>query len=299
MQDFENFISAARIIFSGNIPYGHVPFFAPLWSSILIFPFAIIPKPLSNCLWQFASIVAVAAACMVTIPKSRFFPLLIIFSPPSLHTLIAGQLSAFVAIASTVLLVEVANRRRLWILLICSFIALSKPHLAAFPIAVMLFALIRKKEYQKMLFFASFFVFLVLLSELLIPTSTYQWLKAMLSGNYRTGDPSSLQHVLLTNGTMISIGVGYFQGPFLFFIPMFILYLYYFFKESLTPRVIALTLSIMFLALPYYRLYDFLMLIYPIGILCKEISGGFKKYKIESELPKIVDLQKSYASVGH
>jgi hypothetical protein len=276
MVDFQNFISAARILLAGDIPYGRVEFFAPLWTSVLVFPFVLIPGPFNMYLWQFASIVAIIVTCIMTIPRSRLFPLLIIFSPPSLLLVVVGQLSAFVALTLTGLLLEAANKRRTWILLICSCVALSKPHLAVFPIAMMLFALIQKKEYRKVIYIAGFFIGLFLLFELLFPTSTFQWLKAIFSGRYETGDENSLQHVLLSNGTMISIGIGYFRGSILFFIPISIVYGYYYLKESLTPRVIALTLSIMFLILPYYRLYDFVMLIYPFGILYERIIHEFE-----------------------
>lgn len=281
MQDFEHFLSATSVIFSGGIPYGKIAFFAPSWTSLWIFPFVLIPKPLNLWIWQFAILVAVVATCMITIPKSRLFPLLIIFSPPSLLTLIAGQLSAFVALASTTLLLETANRRRIWVVLICCFVATSKPHIAALPIAIALITLIRQREYQKVIYIVAFFVGLGLLSELLIPNNTLQWLKAMFSGDYKTGDLSSLQHVLLSNGTKVSIGRGYFQGSLFIFIPFFIVYLYYYFKESLTPRVIALTLSIMFLILPYFRLYDLMMLVYATGILYQGITNGLVTQRTE------------------
>ena len=287
MGDFENFISATRIIFSGGIPYGKIAFFAPSWTSLFIFPFVLISKPFNTWIWQFASMVAVAATCMITIPKSRLFPLLIIFSPPSLLLLIVGQLSAFVALSSTYLLLEVADKRRVWILFLCSIVALSKPHLAAFPIAIMFLTLIRKREYKKVVYFVGCFIGLVLLFELFIPTSTFQWLKAMFSGDYKTGGLNNLQHVLLSNGTVISIGVGYFCGSMFCFIPIFVAYLYYYFKESLTPRVIALTLSIMFLVLPYYRLYDFIMLIYPFGILFGRTAYEFKGDKSKVNQTKL------------
>lgn len=293
MQDFENFVAAASMIFSGGIPYGKIAFFAPSWTAIWIYPFVLIPEPWNQWMWQFATIVAIAITCIITVPKSRLFPFLVIFSPPSLLTLVAGQLSAFVALAATGLLLEVSNRRRIWILLACSFLTLSKPHLAAFPLAIAVITLIRKKESWKAVCIVAFFIGLGIVFELLLPHSTRQWVNAMFSGDYKTGNIDSLQHVLLSSGTKISIGTGYFQGSILFFLPAFILYLHIYFKESLTPRTIALTLSIIFLILPYYRLYDFIMLIYAVGILYQQTINVLRLQQIAD---KQTDVQKPLPS---
>jgi hypothetical protein len=293
MQDFENFVAAARMIFSGGIPYGKIAFFAPSWTAIWIYPFVLMPEPFNQWMWQFATIVAIAITCILTVPKSRLFPMLVIFSPPSLLTLVAGQLSAFVALASTGLLLEVTNRRRTWVLLACAFVALSKPHLAALPIAITLITLMRKKESGKAVCIVAFFIGLGLAFEVLVPHSTLQWVRAMFSGDYKTGDIDSLQHVLLSSGTRISIGTGYFQGSIFFFIPFFIMYLYVYFKESLTPRTIALTLSIIFVILPYYRLYDFTMLIYAVGVLYQGTIALLRPHQIAG---KPTDLLKPHSS---
>lgn len=271
MMDFENFLLAASMVFSGSIPYGKIQFFAPAWTSIWIYPFVLIPEPLNQWVWQLAIIVAVAATCAITVPKSRLFPLLVIFSPPSILMLVVGQLSAFVALACTALLLEVVNRQRIWVLLACSFIALSKPHLAALPISIALVTLVRQRDILKAVCIVAFLVGLAVLFELLIPNSTLQWIKAMLSGDYKVGN----LYLFLANGSVIPIGDFYLQGSILCFIPVFIWYVYCYFKESLTPRTIALTLSIMFLALPYYRLYDFVMLIYAVGILYQEVINQY------------------------
>lgn len=276
MMDFENFLSAASAVFSGSIPYGKIQFFAPAWTSIWIYPFVLIPEPLNQWIWQFAIVVAVAATCAITVPKSRLFPLLMIFSPPSILMLVVGQLSAFVALAATALLLEVVNRRRIWVLLACSFIALSKPHLAILPISIALITLVRKRDILKAVCIVAFLVCLALLFEVLIPNSTFQWIKAMFSGDYKVGD----LYLFLPNDIMISLGEFYFQGSIPCFIPVFIMYLYYYFKESLTPRTIALTLSIVFLILPYYRLYDLVMLIYAGGILYQEVINNYNSLSI-------------------
>ena len=278
MVDFENFISAARTVFSGGIPYGK-HFFAPIWTAIWIYPFVLIPEPLNQWIWQFAIIIAVVTTCVLTIPKSRLFPVLIIFSPPTIYLLVDGQFSAFVALACTALLLEVAAKRRIWVLLVCSFIALSKPHLALLPISIALLTLLRKKDIGKAVSIVACLVGLTLLFELLIPNSTLQWIEAMFSGDYKVGN----LYLSLPNGLIVSLGEFYFQGSITVFIPVFIIYLYYYFQESLTPRTIALTLCIMFLVLPYYRLYDLAMLIYPVGILYQETIKQYNLFSIQQK----------------
>lgn len=289
MMDFENFLAAASIVFAGGIPYGKIQFFAPTWTSIWIYPFVLIPEPLNQWIWQLAIVIAVATTCVITVPGSRLFPLLTIFSPPTILMLMIGQLSAFVALACTALLLEVVDRRRIWMLLTCTFIALSKPHLAIFPISIALITLVRKKEFLKAVCMVAFCVCLTLLFELLIPNSTFQWIKAMFSGDYKVGN----LYLFLPNEMMISLGEFYFQGSIPCFIPVLLMYLYYYFKESLTPRTIALTLSIMFLILPYYRLYDLVMLIHAVGIMYQEIIKQYNSLRLQWKQPGLLTQETS------
>jgi hypothetical protein len=265
MVDFHNYITASLMIIHHIIPYGNVEFFAPPWTTPVLIPFAIIPPPYNSGLWQFGSIVAIVICAMLAIPKSRVYPLIVLIAPPTLFMLAVGQVSAFVALSCIGLLLETNGKRRLWVLLLCLFIASSKPHLVAGPALMSIITLTQKREYRKLFVIFAFFSALVISFELFTPGITSEWIRAMFSGSYSYGTPQQLQ-VTLSNGSIFQIGASYYHAPPLIVsLPLGIWFIYVWYKEGLTARIIASSLCICFLFLPYYRLYDLVMLYYPIG----------------------------------
>ena len=284
MVDFYNYIAASLLILQKVIPYGNIEFFAPPWTVPFLFPFAIIPPPYNAGLWQFGSITAVTVCALLAIPKSRVYPLLALLAPPTLLMLAVGQVSAFVALADTCLLLEAAGRRRLGVLWICLLMASSKPHLLAVPALIMVLTLAQKKDYRNLLLMFSGFAALAIGFELLIPSITREWIISMFSGSYSYGAPQQLQ-VTLSNGAIFQIGASYYHAPSpLISLPLLILFILVWYREGLTPRMIALSLCICFLLLPYYRLYDLVILYYPIGIVAVQLRSVRNRYVSRNSL---------------
>src|SRR5687767_11006982 len=199
MVDFHNYIAASLLIIQNVIPYGNVEFFAAPWTVSFLFPFAIIPAPYNAGLWQFGSIAATVACAILAVPKSRIYPFLVLLAPPTLLMLAVGQVSAFVALAGTCLLLETAGKRRLWVLLVCLLIGSSKPHLLAVPALITIITLAQKKEYRKLFAVFSVFCIVAIGFEVLMPGITREWISSMFSGSYSYGAPQQLQ-VTLSNG---------------------------------------------------------------------------------------------------
>ena len=112
--DFENFVTASRMIWHGINPYGSVEYFAPPWLAILIGPFLLIPLPIASFLWLLINVLCILLTSVVSIywmktPRSGYRRMLLIIGfsvmPASFFSLIIGTnfaVNRFILIAMRV-----------------------------------------------------------------------------------------------------------------------------------------------------------------------------------------------------
>ncbi len=284
--DFQNLIAASVMLWHHIIPYGKAAFFAAPWTMFIFLPFNF---SFGLAFWQACSILAVVVCAMLANPTNRWFPLLMIFMPPTIFLVSEGQDSALVALACTVLLIEVAGKCRPWVILICLFVASAKVSIAAFPAVVALVILVYKKQYKSLMFIAILFGGLDIIFEMIYPGITMQWILAMKTGNVvENGWPPYLVLLSLPNGWIIPMGLNYYSAaPWFISLPILAAFAWLM-RKGLTRGNIALALSIGFLFLPYWRIYDLVMLSYPVGVLIDFVPQTWNRARLSLKSRRVV-----------
>lgn len=271
--DFVNFMQATLMLWHGGIPYGRVEFFAAPWTSLLFMPFTF---SYGLHLWRFASLLAVGFAVLLAYPRQYWLILLTLISFPTLYCILTGQVSAIVGLACLILLLETAGSKRVWVLIGCLFVASAKISLAAVPVAISMYFLLRERQGKSLLVILAFFGLLVGLYEFLYPNITMAWAQAILSGEYHR--PPGLVRIQMAIGQIEFPLREYSSMPLIVSLPVLTLWMGRL-KKGLSQTNIAIALVIGFLFLPYWRLYDLVMFAYPVGHIFHCLFGSMEEIK--------------------
>jgi hypothetical protein len=221
-----------------------------------------------NLLWSVVTTAAVLM-CAFLAMRNYLFALIAALSPPTLFMLGLGQDASLVALACTILLLEVSDKKRAWIIIPCLFVASIKVSTAALPVLVASYFLLRDRQYRTLLWTGVIFSLLLVIYTVVYPGIIPQWIGSIFSGNYFENArhiPLAMTYVF-RNGWKVAFGLSWYSNAPLFIsIPVLVWFLWNL-RKGLTRGNIALALSMGFLFLPYWRLYDLVMLVYPAGVL--------------------------------
>lgn len=174
-------LDGARDVLAGNSPYG-VYYQSPLWSSFFLMPFAALPEMVRYVAWFWANVIAWAAACLLLAtvagipggwPGRVLAASLLMVYPPAVWSM-HGQMDGFMALG-------LAGSLALWPAhpfgagLALAVLAV-KPHLAAFPIALLFLAALRSGDKRMVVGMLTGGLALLALSLAVQPQWPGQWL---------------------------------------------------------------------------------------------------------------------------
>lgn len=280
--DFDNYWDASRLILHNQNPYYRVEFFSPPWIAFFLFPLLFFPKNTASIVWLFVNLLSLGALSIISITwldlNSRIQKysafLLAFLLPGSLFSNITGQVSPLV-IGSTMLIAwQISTSIKSgWMLSLAVLTALLKPHIVIFPLMLCFLELVKQHKWKTLIQIASAGLFVVIISYLILP----DWLPSLIEvwkrGDYLGGKPG-----------LISPG---YTGLRELGIPVWVLVwfglygLFRWWREGLTREVIALSLVINLLLIPYSRVYDFVVLIFPIlSLLTSKSRLGYVFFSI-------------------
>ena len=103
--DFENYLSATRMLLHGQNPYETIEFLAPPWFAILMLPLTLLPIEISTSVWILLLVLCVVGTTVLSLrwlgniskAKAFFFITLIpTLMPGALYSYITGQISPVV-----------------------------------------------------------------------------------------------------------------------------------------------------------------------------------------------------------
>lgn len=139
------------------------------------------------------------------------------------------------------------------------------------------------------MFIAILFGGLDIIFEMIYPGITMQWILAMKTGNVvENGWPPYLVLLSLPNGWIIPMGLNYYSAaPWFISLPILAAFAWLM-RKGLTRGNIALALSIGFLFLPYWRIYDLVMLSYPVGVLIDIVPQTWNRARLSLKSRRVV-----------
>jgi hypothetical protein len=264
--DLRNYLAAAALILRRESPYGRVEFFAPPWMAALLAPLLALPLNLAGLLWTLLSTASVIGTAWIAVrwigsPRSAAGRALIVAAsallPAALFVYVTGQASALVGLAAVWMadLVRRGHLRAGWLLLAVLGVTL-KPHIVAFPAALCLLELIRRRAWKPLARVALGLAGVALLALAILPGWPSDLLGAWRSGDFRGGSSG-----LVSPGYFGLAELG--LRPWIF-IPLPLYALYRWWMGGLTLTTISLALGTGLVLTPYSRSYDYVLLILPL-----------------------------------
>jgi hypothetical protein len=262
--DFENYITASRMLWQRKDPYGAVEFFAPPWFAFLLLPLLHLPTRLSGSLWLFISFLSVIGSVLISASwlglthkgqKLFLTALLASLMPGVWFSYITGQASPLVGLGLLVCAWAIASGTAPLLAGLGFLLATLKPNLVVFPLLLCLFELVRSRNWRTTRWIAGCFLVVTVLASIMLPDWFLSLFNSWRSGDYRGGKPGL-------------IAPGYFGLPELgiawwVFVPLAVFTVSRWWKDGLRAEVFALALVVNVLLSPYSRSYDQVLLILP------------------------------------
>ncbi len=261
--DWENYVLAADRLRAGESPYQGVEFFAPPWIAILLIPLSLLPIELSSGVWLLTSAAAAFSATLLwtrfgsfpSIPRSKIMlSALTAASPVALYVYVTGQITALaeLALISLAVLVGLSQQRRVLIpTVIAALLVTAKPHIVAFPLALILLQSVRARRWKVPIVFGTTILIAAVVSWVLHPGWLGEWLAGLLAGQYLGGPGLAARGYFGLReagvpGILLWLPAGYA--------------LLYWIRKGLTASALALAIAGGLTLLPYLRIYDHLVL---------------------------------------
>jgi hypothetical protein len=264
--DFKHYLSASQLLLQRESPYGVVEYFAPPWCALLFAPFLFLPLPVASLFWVLLNLWAICISIYLSIRllglsftgrTILFIVLAAAIMPAALFNYITGQVSPIVLMA--VLLAGwslIKQRSQTLLVTIGVLIATAKPHIVVFPVFIILLELVRRKDWRTLRWIGIGFLLLSIIAFWMDKNWPVEMVAAWLKADYRGGRPG-----LSADGYTGLIELGIPQWLF-FVYGFYVLYLWW--KHGFQTRVLIMSLPVGLLILPYFRSYDYIVLLLPI-----------------------------------
>jgi hypothetical protein len=261
--DWQNYTLAAARLRAGGSPYQGVEFFAPPWIAILLIPLSLLPIEISSGVWLLISAAAAYSASVLwtrfgdfpAAPRSRvILSALTAASPVAFYVYVTGQITALAELALIVIAVLAVSgeQRRIVIpIVIAALLVTAKPHIVAFPLALILLQAVRSRRWKVPIVFGTTILIAAVVSWVLHPGWLGEWLGVLQTGQY-LGGPG------LAAGGYFGLREAGVPG-ILLWLPAGYALLYWK-RNGLTAPALALAIAGGLTLLPYLRIYDHLVL---------------------------------------
>ena len=263
--DFENYLSATRILWQRQNPYGEIEFFAPPWLALILSPLIKLPIEVSSSIWLLFNLVCIEGAVLLSLKwlgnrskaQKLFFATIIpTLMPGAVYSYLTGQITPLVNLAILFSAWIISSQSKVWLSAFGLLLVTLKPHIVVLPALICVLELARRKHWG-VIAAASFGLLILLgLSTIWLPDWFPSLIEAWAQGNYRGGAPG-----LISPGY---IGLRELGIPVWVFLPLAAYTLWRWWRAGLDPYVFALALSVNLLIVPYSRSYDLVVLILPL-----------------------------------
>jgi len=264
--DLENYLLASRMLLHQQNPYGSVEFFAPPWFALFLLPLVNLPLEFSASIWLLLNLACIVIVVILSLnwlgrksssEKIFFTTIIPILMPGALISYITGQVTPVVAAAILFIAWGITTSHiRAWLIFICLLLATLKPHIVVLPGLICLLELIRKKQWRVILMIAIGIIIIVGLLSIWIPDWLPSIIESWIGGDYKGGRPG-----LISAGY---VGLRELGIPVWIFLPVLLYTLWRWRMDGLSPYVFSLALCVNLLIVPYSRVYDFVVLIFPL-----------------------------------
>ena len=264
MLDLENYVSASRMLWLGEDPYGSVEFFAPPWLALCLFPLIVLPPKLAVAVWLFVNVLAVGGAVAlstrwlcVTGRLRRMFLMgaLPVLIPGVLFCYVTGQIVPLVGLAMLFCAWRISSGMVNWIVAIGLLFATFKPHVVVLPVLICVLELIRRREWSGLLRIAVCMAVASVFAFAVLPDWPVSLIGAWVQGDYRGGRPG-----LVATGYW---GLRELGIPLWAMLPLALYTVSLWWRRGLNAQVFSLALTTNLLLVPYSRRYDHVLLILP------------------------------------
>ncbi len=271
--DWQNYMLAAARLRAGGSPYQGVEFFAPPWIALLLVPLSLLPTEISAGIWLLVSAAAAFSAIVLwtrfgnfpATPRSRIIlSALTAASPVALYVYVTGQITALVELALIVLagLAASGEQRRILIpAVLAGLLVTAKPHVIAFPLALILLQAVRSRRWKLLSLFGTTIGIAAVVSWVLHPGWPAEWLSGLLTGTYLGGPGLAARGYFGLREAGVS--------EILLWLPAGYAFLYWI-RKGLTPTALALAVASGLTLLPYLRIYDHLVL-WPAAVTASQL----------------------------
>jgi hypothetical protein len=279
--DFSNFRQGTNWLLSHQNPYGELEFFGLPWFGIIFAPFALLPESLSAIIWLllnfFGALVFIHSTVSWLGNKNRFMQslavksLIVLLAPASFFALVIGQISPLIALSVVVLIQSIDREKKAdwWCVPLAFSIISMKPHIVALGGILLFVELLKSRRWKPVFYTSVVFIFLIILSFLLLPDWPVYWIKAIRGGDYLGGKSG-----LAATGFVTFADVGIDWRIFL----IFLLYtIYGWYKQGWNGFTASLILVVNFLVIPYSRFYDYVLLFLPLIYIFQNSRSIYQK----------------------
>ncbi len=266
--DFENYLSATRMLQQRQNPYGVVEFFSLPWLALLLLPLTILPLDISASIWFLGNLICIEGSVLLALhwlgdrvspPKLLFVAFTSTLMPGSIFAYITGQVTPLVAAALLSAAYSISSSTYLWLPAVSLLLSALKPNITALPVLICVLELIRRR--RRGVPALTFVGLLVLcgLAQFWLPDWFPSLIEAWKTGSYRGGERG-----LLSPGY---IGLGELGIPQWIFLPLAAYVVWRWYARGFNPEVFSLAICVNLLLVPYSRSYDFVVLILPLTYL--------------------------------
>jgi glycosyl transferase family 87 len=274
-------LDGARDVLSGTSPYG-VYYQSPLWSAFFLMPFAALPETVRYTAWFWANVLAWGAACLLLATVARtpggwpgrvLAASLLMVYPPAVWSM-HGQMDGFMALG-------LAGSLALWPAhplgagLLLAVLAV-KPHLAAFPVALMFLAALRSGHRRIVVGMLTGGLALLAVSVAVQPSWPGQWLDVVSHppADMVLGRSKFAQTVSGFTGLWVP---GWLAGAFGWVVAVAVVIAagrWVWVEKPATPNVAAVGVGALFLVTPYAQGYDLSLLVVPMALALGRSLGA-------------------------
>lgn len=266
--DFENYLSATRMLQQRQNPYGVVEFFSFPWLALLILPLTLLPLDISSSIWLLINLICIEGSVLLALrwlgekvnpPKLFFVTFASTLMPGSIFAYITGQITPLVAAALLFSAQSISSSSSIWLPAVGLFLTALKPNITALPVLIFVLELIRRRKWGILtVTFVGLLIFCGV-TELWLPDWLSSLIEAWETGSYRGGEQG-----LLSPGY---IGLSELGIPQWIFLPLAAYVVWRWYDRGFNPEVFSLAICINLLIVPYSRSYDFVVLILPLAYL--------------------------------
>lgn len=268
--DFENYLAGTRMLWRGENPYGAVEFFAPPWLSFLLLPLIWLPSNVSAAIWILLNFICIGGAVFLSLHwlnlnkkwHTLVLPVIIpSLMPGVLFSYITGQITPVIHLALLLAGWSIRTQPAGWLPALGLLVATLKPHIALFPVLLIVLELIRLKRWKPLFIAFGGLVIFSGISSILLKDWFSSIITAWLQGDFRGGE-----YGLISPGY---IGLAELGVPFYVFLPLVVYTVWIWRKNGFGTQSFALALTSNLLLVPYNRSYDYVLLIFPLLSLAK------------------------------